>query len=210
MVGLVRKPVLPVPSHLQTTKAPLIQFLTRSLQMLRSEIDVRDRQIRQAYEALPEAEIISSLPGAGPTLAPSLLACMGRDRQRYPTVAHAQGFMGTSPVTATSGKSRKVFFRRGCWKFARRTLQLYADQSRHQCAWAQEFYHEQRDSGHGHHAALRALAHKWVKIILAMLRSGTPYNDAVFINSRQRRLLRSKGRKIGTYPGCAGDFDRSA
>ena len=46
----------------------MIQFLVRSLQSLRAEIDQRDRQIRKAHEALPEAQVISSLPGAGYTV----------------------------------------------------------------------------------------------------------------------------------------------
>ena len=68
------------------------------------------------------------------------------------------------------------------------TLQLFADQSRRGCAWAQAFYEKQRAKGRTHHAALRALAHKWLKIILAIRRTGTPYNEAVFVHSQHRRL----------------------
>ncbi len=98
--------------------------------------------------------------------------------------------MGTAPVTKASGKSHVVHFRWGCWKFARRTLQLFAEQSRHRCGWAQEFYEKQRHSGHHHHAALRALAHKWLKILLAMKRTGTPYDESIFVNSQRRYLLK--------------------
>ncbi|GAJ12106.1 unnamed protein product, partial [marine sediment metagenome] len=101
---------------------------------------------------LPEADWVRSLPGAGDVLAPSLLACLGRNQQRFATAADARAFMGTAPVTKASGNYRSVHFRRGCWKFARRTLQLFADKSRHQCAWAQAFYEKQRNSGHNHHA----------------------------------------------------------
>jgi len=124
------------------------------------------------------------------SLAPSLLACLGRDPQRFASAADARALMGTAPVTKASGNYRSVHFRRGCWKFARRTLQLFADKSRHRCAWAQTFYEKQRNSGHNHHAALRALAHKWLKIILAMRRTGTRYNEQTFINSQRRYLLK--------------------
>jgi len=50
---------------------------------------------------------------------------------------------------------------------------------------------KQRASGHTHHQALRALAHKWLKILLAMQRNGTPYNEAVFLNSRRAYLLQT-------------------
>jgi len=124
-------------------------------------------------------------------LGPALLACVGRDPHRFPTVADARALMGTAPVTKASGTSRVVHFRFGCWKFARRTLHLFADLSRHPCSWAQDFYDEQRACGHKHHATVRALAHKGVKIILAMKRSGAPYNDAVFAQSRRRYLLKT-------------------
>ena len=88
--------------------------------------------------------------------------------------ADARAFLGTAPVTKASGSSRSVRFRRGCWKFARRTLQLFADGSRRQCVWAQTYYEQHRARGHGHHAALRALAHKWLKVILAMKRQPGP------------------------------------
>jgi hypothetical protein len=107
-----------------------------------------------------------------------------------------QAFMGTAPVTQASGNSRGVRFRRGCWKFARRTLHLFADESRHQCTWARELYRRQRSKGRSHHKALRALAHKWLKIILAMWRSGASYHEAVFLGSRQRYL--SKNAATGT------------
>jgi transposase len=190
MVDILERPVLSVAEHLQKSKKPLICYLARGIKMLNAEIAERDKQITEQLNELPEASWIRSLPGAGDVLAPSLLACLGRDQQRFASVADARALMGTAPVTKASGNYRSVHFRRGCWKFARRTLQLFADQSRHQCGWAQAFYEKQRNSGHNHHAALRALAHKWLKIILAMRRTGTRYNEQTFINSQRRYLLK--------------------
>jgi transposase len=190
MVDILERPALSVAEHLQKSKEPLICYLARGIKMLNAEIAERDKQITEQLNELPEANWIRSLPGAGDVLAPSLLACLGRDQQRFASVADARALMGTAPVTKASGNYRSVHFRRGCWKFARRTLQLFADKSRHQCAWAQAFYEKQRNSGHNHHAALRALAHKWLKIILAMRRTGTRYNEQTFINSQRRYLLK--------------------
>ena len=190
MVDVLTQPALPVADHLQQAKAPLISYLAASIQTLNSEIAKRNQWITEHLDHLPEANWVRSLPGAGEVLAPALLACLGRDPQRFASVADARALMGTAPVTKASGTVRVVQFRRGCWKFARRTLQLFADQSRHQCPWAQAFYSKQRNSGHNHHAALRALAHKWLKIILAMRRDGTIYNERIFANSQRRYLLR--------------------
>ncbi|MCD6394838.1 MAG: IS110 family transposase [Planctomycetes bacterium] len=188
MVAILKQPVLPVAEHLQQAKKTLICYLARSLRMLIDEIAQRDLQITKDLDNLPESNWIRSLPGAGKVLAPALLACLGRDPQRFDDVSQARALMGTAPVTKASGKSHVVHFRRGCWKFARRTLQLFADKSRFQCPWAQNYYQKQRDSGHNHHEALRALAHKWLKILLAMKRTGTPYNESVFVNSQRRYL----------------------
>jgi len=191
MVDILERPALSVSEHLQKSKKSLICYLANSIKFLNTEIAERNKQITDQLNELPEANWIRSLPGAGDVLAPSLLACLGRDPQRFASAADARAFMGTAPVTKASGNYRSVHFRRGCWKFARRTLQLFADKSRHQCAWAQAFYEKQRNSGHNHHAALRALAHKWLKIILAMRRTGTRYNEQTFINSQRRYLLKT-------------------
>lgn len=179
------EPTLPVAEHLQTAKADLLCYVAASLLALKAEIARREKRITEQFNALPEADWVDSLP-AGPTLAPALLACVGRDPERFAEAAEAQALMGTAPVTKASGRMRVVQFRRGCWKFARRTLQLFANHSRRSCPWAQAFYEKQRAAGRGHHAAVRALAHKWLKIILAMRRTGTPYNEAVFLHSQKR------------------------
>jgi transposase len=191
MMTVLTRPALPVAEHLQTAKASLIRFLADSLLALQNEIARREQDVTDQFQRMPEADWVSSLPGAGPTLAPALLACLGRDPQRFDSPADARAFMGTAPVTKASGSSRSVRFRRGCWKFARRTLQLFADGSRRQCVWAQTCYEQHRARGHGHHAALRALAHKWLKVILAMKRQACPYREDVFVHSQRRFLLKS-------------------
>lgn len=188
MQAALTEPVLPVAEHLQTAKEGLVRYVATALLTLKAEIAERERRITELFDRMPEANWVRSLPGAGPNLAPALLACLGRDPERFTSVTEARALMGTAPVTRASGRSRVVVFRRSCWKFARRTLQMFANQSRLFCDWAQAFYLKQRASGHGHHAALRALAHKWLKIILAMRRTGTLYDANIFANSRRHQL----------------------
>ena len=191
MAAHLRREVLDVPEHIQQAWAWRIGHLARSVQYLNKKTAELDAEITPRFEQQPEAKCFRSLPAAGVVLEPALFACFGRDRDRFPDAAHAQAFMGTAPVTASTAKGRRkvVRFRRGCSKFARRTIHLFADLSRRHSVWAQEFYRKQLESGHRHHAAVRALAHKWVKIILAMLRSGTVYDEDIFLNSRRRYLL---------------------
>lgn len=196
MLEKLHAPVFGVAEHLQEAKKHLICYLSRSLKLLNAEIAERDRQINDHLDGLPESDWVRSLPGAGNVLAPGLLACLGRDPERFSSTGEARAFMGTAPVTFASGNSCSVHFRRGCWKFARRTLQLFAEQSRHQCCWAQAFYEKQRAGGRKHHAALRALAHRWLKILLAMKRTGSCYNEAVYLNDQRRHILKIPMLKV--------------
>jgi len=50
---------------------------------------------------------------------------------------------------------------------------------------------DRRGRGHTRHEALRALAHKWLKIILAMRRTATPYSEDTYVASRRRRLSKT-------------------
>jgi hypothetical protein len=199
MMQAIQRPTFDVAEHLQEAKAPLIRYLARTIQILNTELAERDKWITEHLNQLPEARWIRSLPGAGIVLAPALLACLGRDPQRFASPAEARALMGTAPVTKASGAHRTVYFRRACWKFARRTLQLFADKSRHQCAWAQAFYSKQRGSGHNHHAALRALAHKWLKILLAMRRTGAPYDEELFLNGRRQHAAQRNSQETAGH-----------
>jgi transposase len=107
MVDILKQPALPVALHLQKAKEPRIRFLARSIQTLKAEMAERDEQITKDLDELPEANWIRSLPGAGKVLAPSLLACLGRDPNRF-DCAEARALMGTAPVTKASGKSNNL------------------------------------------------------------------------------------------------------
>lgn len=192
MVEALTRPGFDVAPHLQQAKAPRIDFLARSLRMLNAELRRRDDEIHHAFEQLTEATGVKSLPGIGKVLGPALLACVGRDKTRLADVGKARALFGTAPVTKSSanGKYRAVHFRWGCGKFARRTVQLYAEKSLRTCAGAHAFYPRQRGKGHKHHQALRELAHKWLKIILALQRTGPPYQEHIFVNSQRRHQLK--------------------
>jgi len=193
MMAQLVAPVLEVANHLQDAKAGHIAYLAKSVRDLNDAVRQVDAAITRRFQAMPESGWVSSLPGAGPTIAPSLLVCVGRDPQRFACTRQAQALMGTAPVTKASGRVRTVHMRQACWKFARRTLQCFADHSREKCAWAASVYEQKRQSGYGHHGALRVVANKWLKIILAMQRAGRRYEEHRFTHSRERFLLNAAG-----------------
>ena len=67
--------------------------------------------------------------------------------------------------------------------------------SRRQSAWARRFYDKQIASGHKHHAAVRALAHKWVKIIERIKRTNSRYVEAVYVASQERYDAEKRARE---------------
>jgi len=74
---------------------------------LRSVIDAIaqfDQRIKEVFEKHPDAQIFSSFPGAGSTLAPRLLAAMGSDRSRFSSASDVAKYSGIAPVTERSGK----------------------------------------------------------------------------------------------------------
>src|ERR1035441_8224298 len=65
----------------------MTKVLVELIATLREGIASYDRQIAQAVAAHPDFAIFDSFPGAGPALAPRLLAAFGSQRDRYQSAA---------------------------------------------------------------------------------------------------------------------------
>ncbi|MCC6359002.1 MAG: hypothetical protein IT450_09675 [Phycisphaerales bacterium] len=61
------------------------------------------------------------------------------------------------------------------------------------CAWVRQVYDRQIARGKHHSTAIRVVAHKWVKIILAMQRTQTPYNESRFMTRHATTLSTAAG-----------------
>jgi transposase len=166
-----------------TTTKILVDMMTT----LRAGIATFDQQIEQAVQAHPDFALWDSFPGAGPALAPRLLAAFGSRRERYGTAADMQKFSGIAPVLERSAKTAWVHFRWACPKFLRQTFHEWAGHSIGFCDWARAYYQQQRKSGHDHHAAVRALAFKWIRIAFRCWKDGVPYDDSRYVASLRRR-----------------------
>jgi transposase len=165
----------------------MTKVLVELIATLREGIASFDRQIAQAVAAHPDFAIFDSFPGAGPALAPRLLAAFGSQRDRFPSASDLQTFSGIAPVTARSGKSEWVHVRWACPRFLRQTFHEWAAHSIGFCAWAHAYYDQQRDRGNDHHAAVRALAFKWIRIAFRCWKDGVLYDDARYVQSLRQR-----------------------
>jgi transposase len=176
------------------TSAMMVQLLAQQLRTLGGSIQRFDRAIARRFTAQADADLFSGLPGSGAALAPRLLVVFGSDRARFPHAADVQQFSGIAPVTARSGKSHVVHWRWSVPTFVRQTFHEFANQSIRQSAWARAYYALQRSRGKGHHAAVRALAFKWIRIIWRCWQERAPYDEL-----RYTRALHQRGAKLAAY-----------
>jgi transposase len=164
-----------------------VRMLTVQLPGLEEAIATYDATIAELMGRHPDAHIFHSLPGAGPAMAPRLLAAFGTDRNRFDSSETMQKYSGIAPVTKASGKYKTVQRRWACPKFLRQSFHEFADHSTKQSAWARAYYLLQRERGTRHHAAIRALAFKWIRVIFRCWQDRRPYDESVYLQSLQAR-----------------------
>jgi transposase len=172
-------------------KSQLALSLVAILFTVEKQLGIYRKRIEELFSRHPDHDLFGSLPGAGPKLAPRLLAEIGDDRTRFGDDPQAlQCLAGTAPVTRRTGKARgepprwPCHQRWACDKHLRYTIYLLAEQSLSQCAWAEIYYRHHRDKGRSHADALRRLGQRWLKIIHRMWMDRKPY-DAMLHNQNQ-------------------------
>jgi transposase len=146
-----------------------------------------DAKISALAESMPDFQLFSPLPGAGPALAPRLLVAFGERRERFPDAAALQKYSGIAPVTERSGQKSWVHWRYACSTFLRQTFVEWTEQTIPRSFWAKAFYDQQRAKGSSHNAAVRALAFKWIRILHRCWLDRTPYDESRYLTALQRR-----------------------
>lgn len=180
------KPLTSDPAILES-HALIVPLLAAQLQTLLGCLAQVDAALAKLFSQHQDYHLWEILPGAGKALAPRLLAAFGSDRQRYQNAAELQIFSGIAPVTASSGRSRWIHWRWACPKFLRQTFHEFAAQSIPRSTWARAYYFEQIRRGKHHHAAVRALAFKWIRILYRCWKDHTPYNEEKYLQALARR-----------------------
>lgn len=156
---------------------------------LNEAIDNFEQEIAKLFQTHPDAHIFRSLYGAGAALAPRLLVAFGTDRERFESAEDVQSYSGIAPVSKQSGKSKEVHRRFACNKFLRQSFHEFADHARKHCDWARAFYQHKRAHGMRHHAAVRALAFKWIRIIFRCWKNHTTYDDERYTAQLRRKQV---------------------
>jgi transposase len=180
MPAIRDRAVIEAKSTVVKVSAQVIRSLVRGIADL-------DRKIEEAAAAHPDFFIFESLLGAGAVLAPRLLAAFGSQRERYANAEEVQAYSGIAPVTERSGKKKWIHFRWACPKFLRQSFHEWAGHSIAHSQWARSYYQQQRERGKGHHAAVRGLAFKWIRIVFRCWKDGVVYDESKYLAALAKR-----------------------
>jgi transposase len=161
-------------------------YATQQRSLIRA-IQEFDKRIAAVFAQNPDHDLFDSFPGAGDVCAPRLAAAFGTDRSRWESAVEMQSYSGIAPVTERSGKSLWIHHRLACPKFIKQTFHEFADQSIRFSKWARAYYDQMRARGKDHHAALRALAYKWIRILFRCWKDGKPYDEQKYTQALARK-----------------------
>ena len=165
----------------------MVQTLATQIPLIQRSIAELEAKIETEMKDHPDASLFTALPGAGKALAPRLLTAFGSQRDRYENADEVATLSGIAPVTKQSGKTRIVHRRYACPKYLRQTFHEFADHARKWCPWSQAYYRLQRSKGMKHHATLRKLASRWIRILFRVWKTRTPYDPDAYLQTIQRK-----------------------
>lgn len=164
-----------------------VQTYATQLHTLIRAVQAFDDRIAEVFAHHADHDLFASFPGAGDVCAPRLAAAFGTDRSRWQSATELPSHSGIAPVTERSGKTLWVHHRLACPKFVKQTFHEFADQSIRFSPWARAYYDQQRGRGNDHHAALRSLAYKWIRILFRCWKDRKPYDEDTYIEALGRR-----------------------
>jgi transposase len=193
VVAALRQPRLTVAPGVTEAVAIRIAALTPQLRLLHEQRTTAAQQMDRLLEQLagPKAadderrehrdvEILRSLPGVGRIVTATMLTEAAgplADRDYLTLRAYA----GAAPVTKRSGKRAFVVqMRYACKQRLRQALYHWSRTSIQGDAAARAYYDGLRRRGHSHARALRSVADRWLRILVAMLKTRTLYDPSRF------------------------------
>lgn len=148
------------------------------LELLNAQLKTFDRRIAELFPTHPDAPVFASFPGAGPVISAALLAEVGEDRSRFPSVGVLLAEAGLAPVTLSSGKVTRVRFRRACNSRLRDTFNWWAYTLKRIDEPSRLAYLAALDRGQHSHRALRSIGARWARILWRCWQDGVPFDPA--------------------------------
>jgi transposase len=189
----LQQPHIHVPQPLIEAKKYKALSLCRMIQYMNASVAAYESRLKELVCQHPDGHIFLSYPAVAFINAARLISLFGDDRSRFQCVEQPRSLCGTCPVTDRTGGNDKrgaIYFRRACNKYYRDVIQQVAFSSLSQCKWAKHYYDRHRNSGHFHNHAVRALANQHLKILFAMWKNKTQYDENIFLAQKQRNMTR--------------------
>lgn len=204
LLDVLHRSVVPVAPGTVEAVTPHIQLLVRRVQLAHEQRQACLRELEDvlaAWDATdpppPSASseppapptldppsdvaILHSLPGAGTVVTSTFIAeaspwLQTRDYNSLRAIT------GVAPVRRQTGKNKRgmVSMRYACSGRLRNACFYLAGVSTQIDASARAYYARLRARGHSHGRALRSVADRWLRILIAMLRTRTLYDAARF------------------------------
>ena len=184
----LQTPALGVAAGVVKAATKHISLLGPRLRLVHEQLDHCEEQIEALLQELQcgegpdseqrehrDAEIFLSMPGVGNVVAATVLAeasaaLAERDYQALRTNA------GLAPITKRSGKSCFVVMRHGCNGRLRNAFHYWAQAAARYEPGSRAYYASLRSRGQSHGRALRSVADRLLRILLAMLRTNTLFD----------------------------------
>jgi transposase len=184
---VLSEPPLPVAPGVTEAAHARIKVLVPQLELIHQQLVACEAQIKALLERLEGdkgqemhrgVRILLSLPGIGRSVAATMLteAFQPLAERDYSAL---RSICGVAPVTRRSGKSHSVLMRRACNHRLREAAYHMARVNMQRDPLGRRRYDALRARGHSHGRALRGLADRLLKVLIAMLRTGTEYRPAV-------------------------------
>lgn len=189
-----------VPAPLIRVKQLKAIVCANKLVNLSADIAHYTDRLKELVERHPDGKIFLSYPGASYVTAARLLALFGDNRKLYTDVSELQGRAGTCPVTEKSGEHFDItYFRRACNKFYRDVMHNLAFSSLKRAKWAMAYYQKHKGLGQTNSHALRCLANLHLRILFAMWKKRTCYDENIFLAQRARHLIAKQHSKKNSF-----------
>lgn len=151
-----------------------ISDLAADLDRICGRRDQLEQQIEQAFMDHPLGKVLSTMCGFGPRTGARTLAEIA-DPHRFENGARLASYAGLAPTDTQSGRSHTTRRnRRGNHRLKNAMFQAAFTASQHDPP-ARAYYLKKRAEGKKHNAAITALARKRCNIVLAILKTQTPY-----------------------------------
>jgi transposase len=181
--------------RLTVEERALVRSHWRVIRELQPLVRALDRRIAHVAATIPEARLLTTVPGIGPHRA-LLLCAEALPLSRYRTPGHLAAYAGLVPRTGQSGQRgvRHGPIPAGANRWLRGAL-VRAVVSHVQCAptsWLSAYYTAQK-SRVGWPVARIATARKLARVVHAMLRTKTPWsNEPPLGESSTHRMLQAR------------------